>query len=123
AAEAVPQTVGAPRVEDAGERWQRLLRSPVPNEPAGRLQDLGTTAQSRKSKKKLMFGRAKGRALEKLLEGDEVTRSKGAPHTGLDLIGKLDRVHDSLEELRVSYVDLVAPQAGRLQAAGGQRDH
>src|SRR6266566_1112599 len=69
-----------------------------------------------------MFGRAKRRAGEQVLEGDEVASRQGASHPGFYGGGETDRVHDALEELRMADVDLEAPQAGRLEAARGERD-
>ena len=70
-----------------------------------------------------MFGGLERRVLEQCLERHEIARRQRGADGGLHLVRQLDRIHDPLEELRVADVDLVAADAGRLHAAGGEGDH
>ena len=110
-------------VVDLAELRQSLFRSLVSHEASRGVEDLKTAPQRREPQQQLVLGGTQGRVLEQGLKSDEVPRSERCADRGLDVLRQPDRIHDSVEELGVADVDLVAAYARRLHALGGKRDH
>src|SRR2546428_8564988 len=117
------QTVADQQLPHLSQLGERPFRAPVAHKPSRRLEDLRSTTKGGESQQQLMLGGAQRRPLQQLFQGDEVAGCERAPHPGLHRRRELDGVHDPLEELRMSDVDLVAPQPGGFEAARRQRGH
>src|SRR5260370_34595329 len=105
-----------------GELCERGRGATVATEPARSVQDHRAAAKSREAQQELVFGRTQWRLLEQRFESHEIPGCQRDADGGFDFVGQLDRVHDSVEELGVADVDLVALHPARLQAPGRERD-
>src|SRR5439155_21878453 len=92
------------QLTDAGQLGECSLGTSVADETAGRVQDLCSAAQGGKTQEQLVLGGLEGRVLEQCLERHEVPRRQRAADGCLHIVRQLDRVHDPLEELRVTDV-------------------
>src|SRR5215471_3613318 len=108
---------------DARELAERPLRPAVADQAARRVQDVGPAPQGREPEQELVLGAAQRRPVEQRLQRHEVAPGEGLPHARLQVGGQVEAVEQAQEELGVADVDLVAPQAGRVEAADGHRDH
>src|SRR5437899_5246682 len=115
--------MGDQQLANPGEFAKRLLRAFVAHQSSGRVQNLRPATERREPEEELVLGGAKWRSREQLLEGDEIASGEGAAYAGFDRGRQPERIHDALEELRVSDVDLVAAQPGGFEATRGERDH
>ena len=101
---------------------QRPLGAPVAHQTRGRVQDLGPAAQRREAQQELVLRGTECGARQQVFERHEITGGERRPHARLHGVGQLDRLHDPVEELGMADVDLIAPQARRLQTSSRQGD-
>ena len=106
----------------AAQLVQRPLGAPVAHQTRGRVQDLRPAPQRREAQQQLVLRGTKRCARQQVFERHEITGGERRPHTRLHGVGQLDRLHDPLEELGMADVDLITPQARRLQTSSRQGD-